>query len=218
MKLKKSFLLAPILFTLASCNFLNRVVPIDNAEEHIEDKGITDETNGEEIEVTVNDDEEVTLTDSASITDLSVSGISYDESKKLFTITSSGEFVFTGEFNGNILVNAGEEDEVKITLNGFNIKSTTDSPIKCDQASLLQISLKSGTKNYIYDYREAKTTDDDTQGNGAITSSCDMKVTGKGSLNIVARYNNGLHSKDDLTLKPEVKITLQFKLKHITTL
>lgn len=160
---------------------------------------------GPDIDIVIDDDDHpVEDADNInSITDLSIDGISYDSSKKTFIITKGGDYSFTGSINGNILVDAGDTDEVKIILNNFTIKSKSDSPIKCNNASSLQISVKLGSKNYIYDSRENKTTDDDTQGAGAITSSCDLKVTGKGSLVIVANYNNGIHCKDTLKMKSE---------------
>lgn len=182
--------------------------PIDNADAHTKDNGIDEDITSEtEIDIKIKDEDEVIVNDPEEInevTDVSNEGISYDEANKLFTITSAGEYTFQGEMNGNILVNAGEEDEIKLTLNGFTIKSTTDSPIKCISAGELQVSVKKGTKNYVYDYRDTKTVDDDNQGNGAITSYCDMKVSGKGSLVVVGKYYNGIHCKDDLKLKAEV--------------
>lgn len=146
---------------------------------------------------------ESTPTEISNITDLTLDGISYDATNKVFEITKGGEFIFKGVFEGNIIVNAGELDEVKVTLNGFKITSNTDSPIKCNTAASFQVSIKSGTQNYVLDAREHRQEANETQGNGAITSNVDMKLSGKGSLSIEANYFNGIHSKDDLKIKPE---------------
>jgi len=219
--MKKGLFILPILALLAGCGFSDMKDiggnhgPIDDADEHIPDGGVDDNTSsGEEIEIEIPDTDEDTDIETPSeidaITDLTKEGIAYDNVSKKFTISKGGtkdkpsEFVFTGEFEGNIVIATSEEEYVKLTLNGFTIKSTTDAPIKCTSGAEFQLSLKKSSKNYVYDYRTVKTVDDDTQGNGAITSDIDMKVTGKGSLQIIAKYNNGIHCKDDLTLKQEV--------------
>lgn len=179
------------------------------------DSGIKDETGGQEIEVKIDDDVTIDETEIGKITDLTVDGIGYDETNKVFNITKAGEFIFKGEFEGNILVHAGDDDDVKITLNGFTIKSTTDSPIKCVNANELQVSVKKGSENFVYDNRTIKVEDNDEQGNGAITSNCDLKLSGKGSLVIVANYNNGIHTKDDLSIKPEVENNSSIQIKAV---
>ena len=220
MKNKKIYLAAALAALLGSCAQAggpigpnNPGIP-DKPEEETEhydpyqqDQGIGDETSDTNIEVEEEPEDEVILeeTTPSKITDLEADGISYDQTNKIFNITKAGEFTFKGQFEGRILVNAGDDDDVKITLNGFAIKSKEDSPIKCLNANELQVSLKKGTKNYIYDYRSLKVEDNDEQGNGAITADCDLKLSGKGSLVLHAHYNNGIHTKDDLKIKPEVE-------------
>lgn len=229
MKNKKIFLLIGACALLSGCSFTPSK-PNDNQDQpsepdepnitpedpFIKDDGIGDEEDEENIEVDIKDDVEITEESAVNnITDLSQDGIVYDDSNKLFTISKAGEFIFKGVFEGNILIDAGDDDKVKLTLNGFTIKTTIDSPIKCVNASELQISLKNGSTNYVYDARAVQTVEDDTQGNGAITSSCDLKVSGKGSLYMVGGYKNGFHTKDDLTIKPEVTNGSKIEIKAV---
>ncbi|MCF0107851.1 MAG: carbohydrate-binding domain-containing protein, partial [Bacilli bacterium] len=214
MKLSKIICLLLSTFALVGCSF--NAPPINPHDPFVKDDDIGEEEADDNIDIDIEDDVEIgEETSTNKITDLSIDGISYDESKKLFTITKGGEFVFKGVFQGNILVDAGDDDEVKLTLNGFTIKSNTDSPIKCVNGSELQISLKKDSVNYVYDMRETQTVDDDTQGNGAITSNCDMKVSGKGSLYMVGNYKNGFHTKDDLKIKPEVNNGSKIEIKTV---
>lgn len=141
--------------------------------------------------------------DPNKITDMKAEGIVYNKNSKTFTISKAGEFTFTGNFEGNIVVNAKDTDDVKLTLRNFTIVSRKDSPIKCLKANELQISAKKNTQNYVYDYRERQVDENDTQGSAAIYSACDLKITGKGSLVVVGNYNNGIQSKDDLKIKPD---------------
>lgn len=228
MKNKKFLLLLPVIF-LAGCGpkgidpltrldeWITGHFKQDGQEQFHEDQGITDESSDTEIEIKIDEEtEEVEIveTDISEITEIK-DGISYDSTNKLFTITAGGEYSFKGQFEGNILVNAGDDDEVKVTLEGFTIKSSVDSPIKCANAGELQVSIKKGTENFIYDTRAVKVEDNDAQGNGAITSDSDLKISGKGSLVVVGNYNNGIHTKDDLKIKPEVNNNSSIQIKAV---
>ena len=102
---------------------------------------------------------------------------------------------------GEILVEAGEEDEITLELSGATIKYGEDSPIKILSAGSVDISAKSGSENVISDTRSAKTADDDSQGGGAVYAKCDLKLKGSGTLVINASYNNGVHTTKDLTVQ-----------------
>ena len=142
---------------------------------------------------------EVTQPD--NITDLSVNGITYQNGK--FLITKAGEYTFTGTHKGIIEVNAADQ-EVTLVLNGFTIQSDENSPIYVPDCDTLKIKLQTGTDNYVYDKRAAKTEDVDGQGNGAIYCKSDLNFSGKGNLFVVGYYNNGIHSTKDVKFKHTV--------------
>ena len=121
--------------------------------------------------------------------------------ENIYTITSAGTYYFDGAINGQILVNAGESDEVVLELCGVTITYGSDSPIKILSAGKVEISAKSGTENIINDTRSTKTTDDENQGEGAIYAKCDLKIKGTGTLVVTASYNNGIHTTKDLTIQ-----------------
>ena len=125
----------------------------------------------------------------------------YTNSGSIYTIVSAGTYTLSGLLEGQILVEAGEEDEVIIELNGVTITCDTDSPIKILSADKVEISAKKNTDNVINDNRSTKTTDDDNQGKGAIYSKCDLKLKGSGTLVVNATYNNGIHTTDDLKIQ-----------------
>ena len=119
----------------------------------------------------------------------------------VYTITSAGTYNAAGLLEGQLLVAAGEEDEVVIELSGATVTCGTDSPVRVISAGKVEISAKSGTANVINDTRSAKTADDESQGEGAITANCDLKLKGSGSLTVNAGYNNGVHTTKDLTIQ-----------------
>lgn len=123
------------------------------------------------------------------------------EGKAVYTITSAGTYVLSGLLEGQILVDAGEDDEVIIELSGATVTYGEDSPIKIISAGKVEISAKKNTENVINDTRSVKTKDDDSQGEGAIYAKCDLKIKGSGTLVINASYNNGIHTTKDLTIQ-----------------
>ena len=135
------------------------------------------------------------VTDAEQIANLSSDGISYSDGK--FLITKEGEYSFKGVHKGNIEVNAPDQ-EVTIILNGLTIESDTNSPIYAIDCDTLKVKIESGTDNYVYDTRSAKTEDVEGQGNGAIYCKGDLKISGSGNLFVVGYYNNGIHSTKDI--------------------
>ena len=105
-----------------------------------------------------------------------------------------------------IYVSAGDEDEVELILKGVDISCEENSPIFIASAGEVKIKANKKTTNTITDKRALKVEDDDSQGEGAIYSTCDLKLTGTGSLTVTGSYNNGIHGKDDVSIKNQTLI------------
>ncbi len=132
----------------------------------------------------------------------------YTGSGAVYTITKAGTYVLQGALQGQILVEAGENDEVILEFSGVTISYGKDSPVKILSAGDVEISAKSGTDNVVKEARPAKTADTDTLGEGAIYAKTDLKLKGTGTLVVTASYNNGIHTTKDLTIqKLALKVT-----------
>ncbi len=118
-----------------------------------------------------------------------------------YTFTKAGVYTLSGVLDGNIVIEATDEDEIELELAGVEITSSTNSPIFASLADKVKITAKSDTYNVITDSRKTKTVDSEEQGEAAIYSKCDLTVKGKGTLVVSGNYNNGIHSSDDLTIK-----------------
>ncbi len=123
----------------------------------------------------------------------------------VYNITKAGVYILRGKLeNGRIEVNVEGDGEVELDLEGCSISVGDNSPIffvNCEDATVKSVE---GSYNEIIDNRKARSdtsTDDDTQGNGAISAKCDLKISGKGSLSVTASYNNGIHTSKDLKVK-----------------
>ncbi|MBO4540122.1 MAG: carbohydrate-binding domain-containing protein, partial [Clostridia bacterium] len=132
----------------------------------------------------------------------------YTQEGNIYTITAAGEYTLKGYLAGQIVVDAGDDDEVTIVLAGTTIAYDQNSPIYIKNADSVTIKAKSDTENTIYDNREAKTVDVDTQGEGAISAKCDLKLAATGTLYVEGNYNNGIHTTKDLKIQ---KLTLKVK-------
>lgn len=130
----------------------------------------------------------------------------FSQSGNIYTITSAGTYTAEGNLEGQILVEAGDEDEVVLELNGVTLTYDSDSPIKAVSGSKLEVSAKKDTDNIVKDTRSAKTTDDESQGEGAISADIDLKFKGTGNLVVTGNYNNAVHTTKDLTIQ---KLTLK---------
>ena len=130
----------------------------------------------------------------------------YTKSDSVYKITKAGTYTLTGKLEGQILIEAGDDDEVVLELNGVTITYDSDSPIKAVSGSKLEISAKKDTDNVVKDNRANKKTDDENQGEGAISADIDLKLKGSGTLVVTGNYNNGVHTTKDLTIQ---KLTLK---------
>lgn len=119
------------------------------------------------------------------------------------TITQGGTYSLSGTLSdGQLIVNAGDLDQVKLLLNGVNMTSSTSAPIYIMNADKTTLTLVEGTENIItdatsYHYEDASIDEP----NAAIFSKDDLKIDGTGTLIVNANYNNGIASKDDLSIK-----------------
>ena len=157
-------------------------------------------------EITVEEAEEITVTETTSDFEISTDDGEYTKTGSVYKITTAGTYTLTGKLTGQILIEAGEDDEVVLELNGVSITYGSDSPIKAVSGSKLEISAKSGSENVIKDTRSAKTTEAAAQGEGAISADIDLKLKGSGTLVVTGNYNNGVHTSKDLTIQ---KLTLK---------
>lgn len=171
---------------------------------------ITSDITKEDTDVTHADDAEnyrVAITGDFTVTSDTSDGVT--QSGSVYTITKAGEYTVAGLLSeGQLIVDAGDENEVTIVLNGTSITCSTGSPIYVKNASEFKIKSEENSFNEVIDNRAEATEDSsDDAGNAAIYATCDLKLIGKGALVVTANYNNGIQSKDDLSIKNVIAIS-----------
>ncbi len=136
---------------------------------------------------------------------ITVNGSGITVNENVATISEAGTYVFSGKLNdGQIRIEATNEDRVKIVLNGVEISNDDSAVIYGLQADKTTIILAEGTENIVSDgttyvYGE-NDNEEDEEPNAAIFSKDDLFIVGKGKLTVNGNYNNGIQSKDDLVL------------------
>ena len=114
-------------------------------------------------------------------------------------ITEESCYSVSGEFYGNIVIDAGDDYEFELVFNGFTLTSYSECPLYIASGDKVTVSAKKNTENYIYDMRSEVTDEDEVS--SAVYALCDLNVQGKGTLSVKSANNNGIHTKDDLKVK-----------------
>ena len=134
---------------------------------------------------------------------VSVTGTGAAVDQRVVTITAAGTYRLSGEItDGQIAVNAGKEDEVRLILDGFTISNASSSAVYGIKSGSITITTEEGTDNYIsdgtqYQYEEEGADEPDA----AVFSKDDIILEGSGTLTVTGNYGCGIRSKDDLTVK-----------------
>ena len=171
------------------------------------DTTVTSSITAQDTNVTHADDADnykTEITGEFSIT--STDGSTITQNDYVYTITQAGEYTVTGLLSeGQIVVNSDDNAEITIVLNGTSITCSNGSPIYIKNADNVKIKSEENTYNCIVDARaEADDNSDNSSsenGNAAIYAACDLKLVGKGALSVTGNYNNGIQSKDDISIK-----------------
>lgn len=122
--------------------------------------------------------------------------------EKVITISASGTYVVTGTLtDGQLCIDAGDEDDVHLVLNQTAITCSDNAPIYCANANELVITLADGSENILtdgtsYTFQSSKEDEPDA----AIFSHDDLIINGSGKLTVTGNYQKGIRSKDDLII------------------
>ena len=131
----------------------------------------------------------------------------------VYYITASGDYTVKGQLkNGQIVVSvpdtAADSGTVKLILSGASVSCDFGAPVSALSAEKVDVEATEGTYNIITDTRslaaQADVAEDDAAAvvpDAAIFAECDLKLSGKGTLVVDANCDNGIKTKDDLTVK-----------------
>lgn len=127
------------------------------------------------------------------------SGVTVDGTRA--TITAPGTYRVHGALSdGQLVVDTSSDGAVVLVLEGVNITNSSGAPILVSNADEVTLVLAEGSENVVTDGEEYRGLDENGEPDAAIFSKDDLTITGAGSLEINARYRNGIASKDDLNI------------------
>lgn len=117
------------------------------------------------------------------------------------SITSEGTYILSGSLeNGQVLVDAGDNDKLQLVLSGVSINNDNGSAIFVKNADKCFITLAEGTDNTLTDGAEYAFEGDEDEPNATLFSKDDMTINGTGSLSVTGSYKHAINSKDDLVI------------------
>ena len=115
------------------------------------------------------------------------------------TITSGGTYRLTGEYNGQVKIEAGKSDTVRLVLDNAKITNSTGAAINVVSAAEAIIYTAAGTTNTVADEANYTATGDDDP-DAAIYSTANLTLTGEGSLSVEGAYEEGIHTTGGLVI------------------
>ena len=117
----------------------------------------------------------------------------------VITITKAGNYKLTGTYEGQIKVEAGDSDIVRLILNNATITNSTGAAINVVEADEVVIYTASGTTNTVSDGSSYSDTASGSP-DAAIYSKSDLTLAGEGTLKVEGKYEEGIHTTDGLVI------------------
>ncbi len=119
------------------------------------------------------------------------------------SITQGGTYVLSGSLDGQVFVQVADTEKVHLVFNGFSLTCADNSPLYCEDADKVSITLADGTENSVTDNGSGFVQGTDP-GNGryagAIHSKCSLTINGNGSLSVVTTYRHGVVCNKNLRI------------------
>ena len=115
------------------------------------------------------------------------------------TITSGGTYRLSGEYSGQVKIEAGKSDTVRLVLDNAKITNSTGAAINVVSAAEAIIYTAAGTTNTVADGANYTATGDDDP-DAAIYSTANLTLTGEGSLSVEGAYEEGIHTTGGLVI------------------
>ena len=151
-------------------------------------------------------------------TSITVEGQGAAAEGSMLRITAPGTYVLSGTLDqGQVIVNVGSDEEVRLVLNGVTITNQGAPAILVEEADRAYVTLAEGSVNTLTmaastaaeaqgasetTAEETEDSDDAADGvpDGAIYSKGDLTLNGSGSLTVNGSAKHGIVGRDDLRI------------------
>ena len=115
------------------------------------------------------------------------------------TITSGGTYRLTGEYSGQVKIDAAKTDTVRLVLDNAKITNSPGAALNVVSAAEAIIYTAAGTTNTVADEANYTATGDDDP-DAAIYSTANLTLAGEGSLSVEGAYEEGIHTTGGLVI------------------
>jgi hypothetical protein len=130
-----------------------------------------------------------------------VSGAGADFAGRTLTIRKAGTYVLSGTLsNGQVLINAGRNDLVRLVLNGVTLHNETGPAIYAPRSEKVVLVLESGTVNTASDGSGYPVSGNGDEPNAAIYIQNNLSIAGSGTLAVTGSYAHGIRAQDVLSI------------------
>lgn len=137
----------------------------------------------------------ITLSDSG----IRISGSGCEAEKDRLKIKEAGTYEITGTLSdGSIYVNADNESEVHLILNGVTIHNDDGAAIFCKKAKKVTITLAKGSVNTLSDGADYVFEEGEDEPDAALYAKHDLVLNGSGELRVTSAYGDAVKGKDAL--------------------
>lgn len=162
---------------------------------------IPDDTYGtySENDITYEYDESSSTTIKFSGDSADISGDGATLKDNVLTISSEGTYVLSGEFSGQVKVNADEQN-VRIILNNATITSSDGPALYIEAAKIAYVTLAENSENTLTDSTTYTLAEGEDEPDATLFSKSDLTINGLGTLNVTGNYKNGIRGKDDVVI------------------
>lgn len=132
---------------------------------------------------------------------ITVSGPGAAVHNNTITITKGGNYRLSGDLaDGQVVINAGKDEDVRLVLDGASLFSSTSAPIYAIQCSQLILTLAGQSINEISDASSLSASNAGTEPGAAVFSKGNLAIEGPGSLIVTANRSNGIGAGESLFL------------------
>lgn len=124
-------------------------------------------------------------------------------------IQEAGTYVVSGQMtDGQIRIEAGDEDVVRLVLNGAQLSNRTTAPVYGPGKCKVILTLEQGSENIISDGAAYQYEEGADEPDAPIFINGDLTINGSGKLEVYGNYQSGIRSKDNLVVASGV-ITIE---------
>jgi hypothetical protein len=117
------------------------------------------------------------------------------------TVTTAGTYHIYGKLtDGQLKVDAGSDDVVKLILDGTAVNCSTSSALFIKKSKKTVINLADGSVNNLSDGASYVFESGSDEPQAAVFSKSDLAFFGTGSLSVTGNYNDAISSKDGLII------------------